>query len=199
MMADQKLLLFALLATTVLSSGNATIEKKQHHPGCLIWWFLPDCPLGIMFGGDPFGIYPWAKFCKRYTAFDEFCQSNTDVMKRVRETNENGVGVHSISIIRQPRNQKSETYGALVLKMNRRCYCISSYRLTRQKRQISKFRLDNRINLMDRCKYDFDFNRSYANICGATFNMMSKRRRRRVAQPSQPDHPGCKYFWFLPR
>ncbi len=38
-------------------------------------WFLPQCPLARIFGPDPFGIYPWKRFCKRFSAFDntDFC------------------------------------------------------------------------------------------------------------------------------
>ena len=67
------------LVMLLLISGAAFAAppvKRAEHPGCMVWWFLPDCPLGKIFGADPLGIYPWEKFCKRYTAFDktEFCK-----------------------------------------------------------------------------------------------------------------------------
>ena len=49
-------------------------SKKKQHPGCMVWWFLKDCPLGDTFGVDPFKIYPWHKFCVKYTAFDDLPQ-----------------------------------------------------------------------------------------------------------------------------
>ena len=48
------------------SERSATKAPKKH-PGCIIWWFLPGCFLGDRFGVDPFGIYPWKKFCRRYS------------------------------------------------------------------------------------------------------------------------------------
>lgn len=73
---DRKTVLLLLLAINLAVVDPRTIQsRKKEHPGCLVWWFLPDCPLGRIFGGDPFGIYPWKKFCKEYTAFEntEFC------------------------------------------------------------------------------------------------------------------------------
>merc|ERR1712173_267489 len=46
-------------------------NRRRSHPGCLIWWFLPGCPLGDAFGADPFGIYPWQKFCRKYTDLED--------------------------------------------------------------------------------------------------------------------------------
>ncbi|TRY76493.1 hypothetical protein TCAL_00075 [Tigriopus californicus] len=45
------------------------MSKKRTHPGCSIFWFLKDCPLGEIFGVDPFKMYPWEKFCTQYTGF----------------------------------------------------------------------------------------------------------------------------------
>lgn len=63
------------ISEALAATSLRTLSTKEH-PGCLVWWFLPDCPLGKIFGADPFGIYPWEKFCERYTAFDEteFCK-----------------------------------------------------------------------------------------------------------------------------
>ena len=52
--------------TRNLEKRSATKAPKKH-PGCIIWWFLPGCFLGDRFGVDPFGIYPWKKFCRRYS------------------------------------------------------------------------------------------------------------------------------------
>ena len=48
-------------------SERFTTKAPKKHPGCIIWWFLPGCFLGDRFGVDPFGIYPWKKFCRRYS------------------------------------------------------------------------------------------------------------------------------------
>ena len=41
-----------------------------------IWWFFPGCHLAKLFGADPFNIYPWEKFCKRYSSIEthKLCQ-----------------------------------------------------------------------------------------------------------------------------
>ena len=46
---------------------DAITRAPKKHPGCLIWWFLPGCILGDRIGVDPFGIYPWEKFCRKYS------------------------------------------------------------------------------------------------------------------------------------
>ena len=48
-------------------SKRFATKAPKKHPGCVIWWFLPGCFLGDRFGVDPFGIYPWKKFCRRYS------------------------------------------------------------------------------------------------------------------------------------
>ena len=45
----------------------STERALKKHPGCIIWWFLPGCVLGDRIAVDPFGIYPWEKFCRRYS------------------------------------------------------------------------------------------------------------------------------------
>ena len=45
----------------------ATERALKKHPGCIIWWFLPGCVLGDRIAVDPFGIYPWEKFCRKYS------------------------------------------------------------------------------------------------------------------------------------
>ena len=69
-----------ILILLVAAFANRDVEAKKKHPGCLIWWFLPGCPLGKIFGTDPFGIYPWDKFCSQYEAFDdtEFCKDKEE-------------------------------------------------------------------------------------------------------------------------
>lgn len=59
-------------ASKVASSERAL--KK--HPGCIIWWFLPGCILGDRIAVDPFGIYPWKKFCRKYSDLQkhEICE-----------------------------------------------------------------------------------------------------------------------------
>ena len=47
------------------TEGVGRVLRK--HPGCLIWWFLPGCILGDRIAVDPFGIYPWEKFCRKYS------------------------------------------------------------------------------------------------------------------------------------
>ena len=52
-------------------------------------WFLPGCPLAKLFGPDPFNIYPWDKFCGRYTDFDDspFCKEKArDITSMEKET-----------------------------------------------------------------------------------------------------------------
>ena len=78
MMVGYKFLMFVILAQLVAS---ATLErKKKEHPGCFVWWFAPDCFMAKWFGVDPFGIYPWEKFCKKYSSFE-----NKEVCKKYVE------------------------------------------------------------------------------------------------------------------
>ena len=78
MMVGYKFLMFAILAQLATS---ATLErKKKEHPGCFVWWFAPDCFMAKWFGVDPFGIYPWEKFCKKYSSFE-----NKEVCKKYVE------------------------------------------------------------------------------------------------------------------
>ena len=46
---------------------TSTERALKKHPGCIIWWFLPGCVLGDRIAVDPFGIYPWEKFCRKYS------------------------------------------------------------------------------------------------------------------------------------
>lgn len=70
----------------VLSDVEA---KKKNHPGCLVWWFAPGCPLANVFGADPFHIYPWEKFCVKYSDFKDtkFCE-NVEVQEELDEKEE---------------------------------------------------------------------------------------------------------------
>jgi len=70
-------ILVPLLMVLFASSYASPIQaRKKDHPGCAIWWFFPGCPLAKLFGADPFNIYPWEKFCKRYSSIEthEVCQ-----------------------------------------------------------------------------------------------------------------------------
>ena len=110
------LLLFIFSVTLTASSpsrresGTATSTAKSH-PGCAVWWFLNDCPLGNLFGVDPFGIYPWKKFCKKYSGL-----RNTSQCKKlkIKETNKdkeiielNNEEIEEVEGI-GPRNNKLE-------------------------------------------------------------------------------------------
>ena len=65
------------------SAGRAL--KK--HPGCIIWWFLPGCVLGDRIAVDPFGIYPWKKFCRKYSDLQAHDNCKGKV-PRIRESDE---------------------------------------------------------------------------------------------------------------
>ena len=59
------------------ASNAASSERAlKKHPGCIIWWFLPGCVLGDRIAVDPFGIYPWKKFCRKYSDLQkhEICE-----------------------------------------------------------------------------------------------------------------------------
>ena len=47
---------------------DARINRRQSgsldHPGCLKYFFLPDCPLAAVFGLDPLKHYPWNELCQ---------------------------------------------------------------------------------------------------------------------------------------
>ena len=74
-----KLYILPLLLVTFVTSNPLDVKVKKH-PGCLIWWFAPDCAFATVFGSDPLNIYPWGKFCKKYSAFQntKFCIKNED-------------------------------------------------------------------------------------------------------------------------
>jgi hypothetical protein len=65
--------IFLLIGIVGLTASNPELK----HPGCWVWWFVPDCPLANLFGVDPFHIYPWKKFCKIYSDF-----ANTKVCEK---------------------------------------------------------------------------------------------------------------------
>ena len=101
----RSLVLFAFLGAQILSSAEGAPEVAKEtgaarHPGCMIWWFIHGCPLAKVFGTDPFGLYPWEKFCKRYPeAFGgiEECKAfilpdSSDDISEAVETNNNEVG-----------------------------------------------------------------------------------------------------------
>lgn len=82
-------ILLALLVT--LTSGKPSKEeaktiKKREHPGCFIWWFLPGCYLGERVGVDPFNIYPWEKFCAKYTKLAD--HKKCEMYREVEEVQE---------------------------------------------------------------------------------------------------------------
>lgn len=79
-----RILFFAVLLTSPAFMTES--RPKKAHPGCIVWWFLPGCPLAYVFGPDPLRFYPWNKFCGEYSAFDntEFCS------KKSREKEEQG-------------------------------------------------------------------------------------------------------------
>ena len=68
------------------SSGRAL--KK--HPGCIIWWFLPGCVLGDRIAVDPFGIYPWKKFCRKYSDLQTHDKCKGKV-PQIKENDEIGI------------------------------------------------------------------------------------------------------------
>ena len=66
------LVVLALVAGLVVAQPFRQLRADQpEHPGCFIWWFLPGCFFGDTFGVDPFGIYPWEKFCAKYSSLSE--------------------------------------------------------------------------------------------------------------------------------
>uniref|UniRef100_A0A0K2SZW3 BPTI/Kunitz inhibitor domain-containing protein n=1 Tax=Lepeophtheirus salmonis TaxID=72036 RepID=A0A0K2SZW3_LEPSM len=69
-------LLLRITLSIILVSNTIAKEK---HPGCMVWWFVPGCPLEKIFGTDPFGIYPWKKFCIEYSDFESIpkCEGKT--------------------------------------------------------------------------------------------------------------------------
>ena len=74
-----RILYIAIASLTILSTVKSknlpdkackdisTERALKKHPGCIIWWFLPGCVLGDRIAVDPFGIYPWEKFCRKYS------------------------------------------------------------------------------------------------------------------------------------
>ncbi len=68
-MAGPKFVLSACLALLPLTSAfflpvnpGSSVEASPGrnsdpaHPGCSVWWFVPGCPLGNLFGTDPFRL-----------------------------------------------------------------------------------------------------------------------------------------------
>ena len=76
--------LYTRSESTETDSVGRTLRK---HPGCFIWWFLPGCILGDRVAVDPFGIYPWKKFCRKYSDLQahDICKGK---VPRIRESDE---------------------------------------------------------------------------------------------------------------
>lgn len=68
-----KSVIISIILLALIQSDSAqptsAMSTERTHPGCSIFWFLKDCPLGEIFGVDPFNMYPWEKFCRQYSAF----------------------------------------------------------------------------------------------------------------------------------
>ena len=77
---SKTVLLLFLLVVQLATSARLDKRKRKEHPGCFVWWFAPDCFMAKWFGVDPFRIYPWEKFCKKYSSFE-----NMDVCKKYVE------------------------------------------------------------------------------------------------------------------
>ena len=81
--------LYTRSESTETDSVGRTLRK---HPGCFIWWFLPGCILGDRVAVDPFGIYPWKKFCRKYSDLQKHkrCQAFVNIEnKHNKEINTN--------------------------------------------------------------------------------------------------------------
>ena len=104
----------AILLIFLLCSLNVQAAKKKTHPGCAIWWFFPGCPLAKLFGPDPFNIYPWKKFCKKYSSIETSAFCDKEKEKEVVDLDlDLGVDVEPLDeaqsrseepIFRRPRN-----------------------------------------------------------------------------------------------
>ena len=74
MRKDALVLISVLLGASLLLWSPVQGAPKQDakatvpHPGCTVWWFIHGCPLARVFGVDPFHLYPWEKFCRKYPA-----------------------------------------------------------------------------------------------------------------------------------
>jgi len=75
----------------------------KKHPGCLIWWFLPGCPLGDRMSVDPFGIYPWKKFCKKYSDLQKH-----EACKKYIEKNRDNVALDNLATNEFDQEEENE-------------------------------------------------------------------------------------------
>ena len=78
------LLLFSMSMSNAIPINGRCGPKN--HPGCLILWFLPGCPLAEISGVDPFEMYPWEELCRDYgdLAKHEVCE---DYVEKTEEKN----------------------------------------------------------------------------------------------------------------
>ena len=97
-----------ILLILLICSLNVEGVRKKKHPGCAIWWFFPGCPLAKIFGPDPFNIYPWKKFCKKYSSIEtsDFCDAKKEAVEEVsvQPQVEEAQSRSEEPVFRRPRN-----------------------------------------------------------------------------------------------
>lgn len=227
-------ILFAIALVSLISlsfaapqDGGSSVEArktKKSHPGCYIYWFLDGCPLGSMFGSDPFKIYPWKKFCRKYSGLEETKQckeirkkQEEELLESIEEMN---VEEEEEIVEEETMDEDDEAFDMEVsprqpkdlTDRQKRKMCRTSKRFFRRNRKrcealLKKLRpkrddksVLERSNKMN-CKMSKKFYKRNKRNCQA----LLKRTRREVgggtgaaAQSVFPGHPGCGAFWFLP-
>merc|ERR1719412_1142819 len=146
-----KLISTIVLISLSFSNGSPIDSKvKADHPGCFIWWFAPDCPLARLWKPDPFRIYPWGKFCKKYSAFTntKFCTEN-DTKKL--QINKQAKAEHETDLFDQ---EKKENDNEMVEPKEKR-------------NNASNRRSTNHQPLEEMCERDIDFSKKHAGLCAS--------------------------------
>ncbi len=108
------LFLTLLMAPSLAQAGPARKEAKKDHPGCLVLWFLKDCPLAKVLGVDPFGLYNWKSLCQKYSAFREMKRCEKYLTTEEVEAQEQETGDdEEVHETKEPESDKVDMAGDL--------------------------------------------------------------------------------------
>lgn len=176
--------------------ARSTAAKKSRarpeHPGCLIWWFLEGCPLGRIFGVDPFGIYPWRKFCRRYPAFTELDQCKKYLKQEHDEREPETEAPEAVS----PLAQDDEgSYFDLEGDDDAVTFEAVDGIEPRKPKALQESSTNSRLfaNCGQQSYYAENVER-----CRQALKGQGHRQRRETDDLGYlPRHPGCLHFWFL--
>lgn len=144
--------------------------------------------MGKVFGVDPFGIYPWKKFCSRYSAFDDLeqCKEFLEQEGIQVEVNEEAEVVEKLE--QEPAKAAPVDDDAVVFDDPTTEFGTNP----RIPKKIKNLKANDPL-FLKKCRNSFNFYNSNLKLCRMLIGKGFKRAKREVTDT----HPGCFHFWFL--